>query len=42
MGKDFTTEIYQIHGKETFKMLIENPPSTVELKDPHRYLKRVQ
>jgi len=42
MGKDFTREIYQKHGKETFKMLIENPPSTLELKEPQRYLKRVQ
>ena len=42
MGKDFTKEIFEKHGKETFKMLIENPPSTVELKDPQRYLKRIQ
>jgi len=42
MGKDFTKTIFEKHGKETFKMLIENPPSTVELKDPQRYLKRVQ
>ena len=42
MGKDFTKEIFEKHGKETFKMLIENPPSTIELKDPQRYLKRVK
>ena len=42
MGKDFTKEIFEKHGKETFKMLIENPPSTLELKDPQRYLKRVK
>ena len=42
MGKDFTKEIFEKHGKETFNMLIENPPSTIELKDPQRYLKRVQ
>jgi hypothetical protein len=41
MGKDFTKEIYQKYGKETFKMLMQNPPSTIELKDPQRYLKRV-
>jgi len=40
LGKDFTKEIFEKHGKETFKMLIENPPSTLELKDPQRYLKR--
>jgi len=42
MGKDFTKEIFEKHGKETFKMLIENPPSTVQLKDPQRYLKRIK
>ena len=42
MGKDFTQAIFEKHGKNTFKMLIENPPSTLELKDPQRYLKRVQ
>ena len=41
MGKDFTKEIYQKHGKATFRMLIQNPPSTIELKDPQRYLKRI-
>ena len=40
MGRDFTRTIFEKHGKETFKMLIENPPSTIELKDPQRYLKR--
>ena len=42
MGKDFTKEIFEKHGKETFKMLIENPPTTLELKDPQRYLKRIK
>jgi hypothetical protein len=42
MGRDFTKEIYQKYGKETFKMLMQNPPSTIELKDPQRYLKRIQ
>ena len=42
MGGDFTKTIFEKHGKETFKMLIENPPTTVELKDPQRYLKRVK
>ena len=42
MGKDFTQEIYQKHGRGTFRMLIEDPPSTLELKEPQRYLKRVQ
>ncbi len=42
MGKDFTQAIYEKHGKESFKMMIKNPPSTLELKDPQLYLKRVQ
>jgi hypothetical protein len=42
MGKDFTQAVFDKHGKESFKMLIENPPSTIELKNPQRYLKRVE
>ncbi len=42
MGKDFTQAIYEKFGKKTFKMLIENPPSTRELKEPQLYLKRAQ
>jgi len=42
MGKDFTKSIFEKHSKETFKMLIENPPTTLELKDPQQYLKRVK
>jgi len=41
MGKDFTQAIFEKQGKDSFKMLIENPPSTIELKEPQRYLKRV-
>lgn len=40
MGKDFTKMIYEKHGQAAFKMLIEDPPSTIELKEPNRYLKR--
>jgi hypothetical protein len=42
MGKDFTQTIFEKYGKKTFKLLIENPPSTLELKNPQQYLKRVQ
>ena len=42
MGKDFTKTVFDKHGKDTFKMLIQNPPSTRELKEPQLYLKRVQ
>ncbi len=41
MGKDFTKTVFDKHGKETFKLLIENPPNTRELKDPQLYLKRI-
>ena len=41
MGKDFTKAIFEKFGKTTFKMLIENPPLTIELKEPQRYLKRM-
>ena len=41
MGKDFTQVIFEKFGKESFKIMIEEPPSTIELKEPQRYLKRV-
>ena len=41
MGKEFTKMVYDKHGKETFKLLIEHPPNTRELKDPQLYLKRI-
>lgn len=42
MGKDFTQHIYEKLGKNTFKTLIENPPTTSELKNPQTYLKRTE
>lgn len=41
MGKDFTREIYEKLGKNTFKKMIEIPPNTRELKDPQLYLKKM-
>jgi len=41
IGRDFTQKIYEKHGKATFKILIENPPFTKELKEPQLYLKRI-
>jgi len=41
MGKDFTKMVFEKHAKDTFKLLIENPPNTRELKDPQLYLKRI-
>jgi len=41
MGKEFTHAVFEKFGKESFKMMIEDSPSTLELKEPQRYLKRV-
>ncbi len=41
MGKDFTKAVYEKLGKDTFKKMIEVPPSTRELKDPQLYLKKM-
>jgi len=40
MGKDFTSAVFERHGRETFRILIKSPPTTRELKDPQLYLKR--
>ena len=42
LGKDFTRVIYDDLGKKAFKTLIENIPSTRELKDPQLYLNRIK
>ena len=41
MGKDFTEFVFARHDKKTFRILIDNPPTTKELKNPELYLKRV-
>ena len=41
MGRDFTEIIFNKFGKTSFQMLIKNPPTTRELKDPQLYLKRM-
>lgn len=41
MGKDLASQVYAIQGKKTFEILIQNPPSTRELKEPQLYLKRI-
>ena len=40
MGKELTEKVYQKFGKDAFKFLIEQPPSTRELTEPELYLKR--
>ena len=42
MGKDFTKFVFVKLGQNTFKTLIENPPTTNELKNPQIYLKRIE
>ena len=39
-GKDLTEKVFEKFGKDAFRFLIENPPSTRELKEPELYLKR--
>ena len=41
MGRDFTKAVYEKHGKKTFEMLLDSPPTTRELKEPGTYLARV-
>lgn len=41
MGKDFTEYVFTKLGKNTYQTLINNPPTTRELKDPERYLHRL-
>lgn len=40
MGTDFTEYVFSKLGKDTYKALIENPPTTRELKNPESYLNR--
>jgi hypothetical protein len=40
MGTDFTEHVFSKLGKDTYKTLIENPPTTRELKNPESYLNR--
>lgn len=41
MGMDFTEYVESKIGKMTYSTLIDNPPSTRELKNPESYLKRI-
>lgn len=40
MGTDFTEHVFAKLGKNTYKTLITNPPTTRELKNPESYLNR--
>jgi len=40
MGKDFMDTVFAKHGKNTYRILIDNPPTTKELKNPEFYLQR--
>ena len=41
MGKDCTEYVFGKLGKDTYRTLIENPPTTRELKSPEKYLQRL-
>jgi len=40
LGIDFTRTVFEAKGQAGFKLIIENPPNTRELKNPQLYLKR--
>ena len=42
MGKEFTKLVYEKLDKDAFKQMIEDPPSTREIKEPQLYLKRIK
>jgi len=42
IGKEFTQQVFDVYGKDTFVKLIANPPNTKELKDPRLYLNRIK
>jgi len=41
IGTDFTEHVFSKHGKDTYKIILEKPPTTRELKNPDSYLKRL-
>ena len=41
IGKDFMDTVFAKYGKNTYRVLIDNPPTTKELKNPEFYLKRI-
>jgi len=41
IGMDFTSTVFAKLGKNTYRTLMENPPTTRELKNPEIYLKRI-
>lgn len=41
MGKDMVAAVFDRHGKDAFDTLLKDPPTTRELKEPHKYLSRI-
>ena len=41
-GKEFTQNVFDLYGKDTFLKLIKDPPNTRELKEPQLYLNRIK
>jgi len=42
IGKEFTQQVFDVHGKDAFVKLITNPPNTKEFNDPRLYLNRIK
>lgn len=42
MGRDFAKAIYDARGTDAFSEMINDPPTTMELRDPPRYLQRTE
>ncbi len=42
LGIGFAESVFEKLGKDVFKKLIDDPPNTLELKDPQLYLSRIQ
>ena len=40
IGKDFMDTVFAKYGENTYRILIDNPPTTKELKNPEIYLQR--
>lgn len=41
IGMDFTEYVFSKIGTNSYKKIIENPPTTIELKNPEKYISRV-
>jgi hypothetical protein len=43
VGSEFVRKVYEVHGQDTFRLICENPPQSVEeIAWPEKYLKRIR